>query len=315
MLKLSNLIHGFFMGAAEILPGISGSTCALIMGIYDEFINLLYQISLTLRYFVKFLFRKNDFKLVKGNFGKINFKFAIPLFLGMILAIASLSHFLIYVLEKHPNYIYGFFFGLGIFSITIPYKEMKEKNFKNFVIIIISFLIAFTVFGFKADKIESAPSYPLLFISGIVGITGTVLPGASGSYLLIITGIYDYIVNTVKELTSLNISLDAILNLTVFALGLLLGFVILVRIIKYALTHFPNKLMALIIGVMLGATRVTYPFVSSVESSNRDYYSPIDNVNEYNLIYVWLSIFAAVVLIFLMNKYSDRRQFRKINGK
>jgi putative membrane protein len=303
------------MGAAEILPGISGSTTALIMGIYDDFINLLYQISITIKLFLEFIIRKASFKEVKESFFKIDFKFGIPIILGMIFAIITLSHALIYLLENNPHYIFAFFFGLGLSSVTIPYKEMKTKSLKNLIIVIVSFVIAFMIFGLKAEKIDGSPSYLILFLSGIVGVTGTILPGASGSYLLIITGVYDYVVKTIKDFSTLNISVEPFVHLSIFTLGLLVGFIVLVRLVKAGLKNHHDEIMAMIIGVMLGALRVTYPFVSNPEDQGKDYYTPFSTHDEYSVLLVWLSFFSSVAIIFLMNQYSDRNQFEKVGGK
>src|SRR5690606_12904632 len=143
--SLVTLFQGFVMGIAEIIPGVSGSTMALIMGIYDDFIFLLDQISQFIKYILKFILRRVSVVEVKKSFLAINFKFGIVLGLGMVLTLAVLSNVITFLLEGYTQYVFAFFFGLVLVSIKIPWKQMSKKGLREFPILFITFVLAFII--------------------------------------------------------------------------------------------------------------------------------------------------------------------------
>src|SRR5690606_25844130 len=140
MFKLKTILQGFVMGVAEIIPGVSGSTLALAMGIYDEFINLLFSVSEFIKSLFKFITRKISFADLKQSFFNIQFVFGFYLVFGMAIAIALLAGVLSGLLESNRYEVYAFFFGLVLTSIYLPYKEVGGFRLKEILVTVVTFV-------------------------------------------------------------------------------------------------------------------------------------------------------------------------------
>jgi putative membrane protein len=254
---------GFLMGIAEIVPGVSGSTLALIVGIYRDFISLLYQISNVVKEFVSLLLFKSDFQKFTKVFKKINFRFAIILFLGMLSAILLFSNVIDYLLIEHRNYVMAFFFGLVLASITIPWGEIKKKTGKEISIVIVTTILFFLILSIRPQVFAEAPHPLYFFLGGALGICAMVLPGVSGSFIFLMLGLYEYIVTFISNLTKLEVSYSEIIRLVSLALGIFFGFTIFVRVLKYGLKKHSSIIFAFLTGLMIASLRVLWPFDNS----------------------------------------------------
>lgn len=258
------------MGIAEILPGVSGSTFALIMGIYDDFINLLHSVSDIVKELLKLILGKSTKDKLISKIKDIDFKFGALLVFGMLISIGVLSNVIEKLLHDYPQEVSAFFFGLVLASVSIPWKEMKERKTKQIAIATGVFLATFILLGLKPASFSETPP-PLLFLfGGIVGVSGLILPGISGSFILLLLGLYEFVISIVKGLTRLEIESEELVSLGLFITGLGLGFVGFVRILKKGLENYPNELMAALIGLMLGSLRVLWPFFEVYENTNGD---------------------------------------------
>lgn len=246
MKYLIDAFRGFCMALADSVPGVSGGTVAFILGFYDKFINSL-----------------NN--LISGNkeerIDAIKFlaKLLSGWVIGMILAVLLLSN----VFESHIYAVSSLFLGFIIFAIPVIIKEEKESIKGKYVFIIftiigIAIVAAITYFnpvsGEGANVDISSLNLGLciyVFISAMIAISAMVLPGISGSTLLLIFGLYIPVINAIKELLHLNLSYLPVL--VIFGLGLITGILLIIKLIKKALEKFRPQTIYLIIGLMIGS--------------------------------------------------------------
>ncbi|HEX9804520.1 MAG TPA: DUF368 domain-containing protein [Candidatus Dojkabacteria bacterium] len=307
------VLQGIVMGTAEIIPGVSGSTLALIMGIYDKFIDLLHSISDLVKEFIKLLIGKSTKKEFGQLIRTVDFRFGFSLIFGMGLAIVVLSKVLGFLFEEYPQYLLAFFFGLILASVYFPWKRMEKRGFREVAIIMISFLALFIILGLKPISNDN-PNPLFVFIGGIVGISGMVLPGISGSFILLLIGLYNYIISAIENIASFNFNGKEILNLIIFSTGLATGFITFVRVLKILLTKFNSQLMAFLIGLMLASLRVLWPFLdtdSAEKVEEMRTISPFD-LDAGGLILIILSLLFGLILVigitFIQNKKALRRE-------
>ena len=253
-------VKGFIMGIAEVVPGVSGSTLALVMKIYYDFISFLYQISNFFKEIVLFLTFRSNLKKVKEIFKEINLTFGIFLFLGMFLAILSFSNLMSYLLLDYREFVLAFFFGLVLASVSIPWCQIEKKSFREFSLVIATFVIFFFVLSLNPLSITQVPHPLYFFLGGSVAICAMVLPGISGSFVFLMLGLYEFIVNHISNLTRLEINSSEVLNLFSLFLGIVFGFSIFVRILKYGLRNYSAIIFAILTGIILASLKVLWPF-------------------------------------------------------
>ena len=236
-------IRGVLMGSADIVPGVSGGTIALITGIYGHLIEAISKIKFG---FVRTLL-KGDIKGFKNElFDEIDFKFFIPLILGIGVAFLTLAKVVTYCMETHTALTYSFFLGLIIASAVILFKKLNQINLKNILFAIIGAIL--TYIFVSLNPIAANHSLPIIFISGMIAICAMILPGISGSFLLLLLGQYKYMLDVLHELHFVEI--------IVFVVGALIGILGFSKILNYLLKNHEKVTMAFLIGVMLGSLRV-----------------------------------------------------------
>ncbi len=313
--KLLPMLQGAIMGIGEMIPGVNGSNLAIVMGVYDDFINLLSDCSRLAQEVLFFVLGKSNYKKIKESFFKIKWEFGIKLVIGMILAIALLSNLIHTLRENYPNYVVDFFFGVVLASAFIPWKEIKRPNARHYIIAIVSFAIAFLLLGLKPNAVKD-PSLPFLFLGGVIGITGLILPGISGSFILLVMGIYDYEVDIIKNLTRFEANLKDLQGLVVFVLGLTFGFLVFIRLFKIIFEKYTSELLACFFGIMLASLRVIWPFFESEIDSNGNEVRNIVSPTTYEFIDIIITIILVTVgflMVYLLNKTTvDREQAKHI---
>lgn len=252
------------MGIAEVVPGVSGSTLALVMKIYFDFISFLYQVSNFFKEIILFLTFKSNLKKVKEVFKEIDFVFGIFLFLGMFLAILSFSNLMSYLLLDYREFVLAFFFGLVLASVSIPWGQIKQKGFREFSLVSISFLIFFFVLSLNPISMAEAPHPLYFFLGGSIAICAMVLPGISGSFVFLMLGLYEFIVNHISNLTRLEIASNEVLNLFSLFLGIVFGFSIFVRILRHGLKNHSAIIFAILTGIILASLKVLWPYTQEL---------------------------------------------------
>ncbi len=247
-------LRGLFMGSADIIPGVSGGTIALITGIYERLIHAISRIDFK---FILYLF-KGDFKRFKQSaVQEIDFALFIPLLLGIGIAVLTMSKVISFLLVTYPAATFAFFFGLILASAIFVYKHVDELNLKNIVFLIIGFVFAIIFVGL--NPIQANHSLPIIFISGAIAICAMILPGISGAFMLLLLNQYEYMINVLNHMQFVEI--------ITFCLGALIGILSFSRFLNYLLNHHKSVTMAFLVGLMIGTLRLPYEKIAfSTES-------------------------------------------------
>jgi putative membrane protein len=238
---IDTFFKGILMGISDIIPGVSGGTIAFILGIYERLINAIKNINFDL---VTSLFKKE----FKENLKKVDLGFLIPLGIGMVGAVVLASQFVPYLLDNFPAYTFAFFFGLILGSIKLIHKKSKRFKISRFMLGIIGFLIAFFIAGLKG--LGASHSYYIIFFSGFIAIAAMLLPGVSGSFILLLLGQYKFMLEVLRGLK--------IVYIIVFLTGAVCGLLSFSRLLSYLLKKYHSATIWFLLGLMLGALRVPF---------------------------------------------------------
>ena len=236
--SITTFFKGLLMGVFETIPGISGSTIALFLGIYEKIIkslNLYSPNNLIRIYKAK---KTKRLKLLK----ELNFSFLFFLILGMAVAIFSFSHLISYLFENYPIFLLTFFVGFIFSSTYISGKAHFKKE--NIIIISIGLLLGLALLLLSPQNLLGETPLDII-ISGIVTVTFGLLPGISGSFMLLIIGKYEFILHSVKNLEWSTISL--------FMVGVAIGVIGLVKIIKHFLDNHNSKVLSFFFAFVIGS--------------------------------------------------------------
>lgn len=246
-------LKGVVMGMADLIPGVSGGTIAFITGIYDD---LLTAISKVNGQFIKKLLSKN----YKIALEESSAKFLIILLSGVATSIIAFARLMHYLMEHHAVPTWSLFFGLILASITVLAKNVKKIFGKNLFWIILGGVFAYIVVSLV--PVETPENYGFIFFCGFIAIMAMILPGLSGSFLLLILGKYQFITGAIKSPFSDN----NLIIMAVFAAGAVLGLLLFSRILKYFLTNFHEATMAFLIGVLIGSLKKVWPWKQVLET-------------------------------------------------
>ena len=256
--KLGNLIiiflKGMLMGIADLVPGISGGTIAFITGVYEDLIEALNNINLSI--FDDGLF---------NQFTKKKFDFLSILICGILFSIISFSKLLTHLLINFNIELKSFFLGLILISLIVLYESIDKIrlfNIRYFILLIFSIGISFMIFNMSSFNPKITTFY--LFLCGIICSLAMILPGISGAYILIILGTYEFLINTVSNLF---VDEASIKTIVIFGLGFLVGIIIFSRIIKYLLKSFKKQTFVILIGLIIGSLPKILPIESDNNSS------------------------------------------------
>lgn len=248
-------IRGILMGSADIVPGVSGGTIALITGIYAHLVEAISNIKFG---FVKPLLKADLRGFWTQLLDEIDFKFFIPLILGIGVAFLTLAKVVTYCMDVHTALTYSFFLGLIIASAVILFRKIDKINFKHILCALIGCIL--TYLFVSMNPIAANHSLLVIFLSGMIAICAMILPGISGSFLLLLLGQYKYMLNALHQLHFLEI--------IVFVVGALIGILGFSRILNYLLKNYEELTMAFLIGVMLGSLRVPAVEIVNTVSMN-----------------------------------------------
>lgn len=262
---LITLLQGTALGIAEIIPGVSGSTVALLMGIYDDFINLLYQGTELLKITALFIIRKKTWKDVTRQIGKIPWAFGLVLGIGMVSAVVGLSNVIIRLLVDYPAHLFAFLFGLTVPTMIVVWQQIKERNGKVFLIATLTAAVFLSIFMISGAALKTTNPHPLhLFLGGMVGVSTMVLPGVSGSFMLLVLGLYNFAVGLISDLSQGNITDQALTQLFILLAGMATGFLTTVRVLKLAFEKARDQVMSFILGLLVASWYVLWPFIQVI---------------------------------------------------
>ena len=289
------VLKGMGMGAADVVPGVSGGTIAFIVGIYDELIDSIKSINM---HSLKLLFTGK----ITAFWKAINANFLLSLLFGIAVSILSLAKLMTYLLVNEPVLVWSFFFGLVLASTWFVSKDIKERNWKTILGFIAGAVIAYCIT--IATPAETPTSLLFIFLCGAIAICAMILPGISGSFILVLLGKYFYIMEAVNKLD--------LIVLGVFAFGALLGITSFSRVLSYALKHFRNITLSVLTGFMLGSLNKVWPWKEVVETYT-DTHGEVKPLVENNILpneYLVEGIILMVIgfaLVYVLEKLSSKK--------
>ncbi|HNV30033.1 MAG TPA: DUF368 domain-containing protein [Cyclobacteriaceae bacterium] len=236
-------LKGISMGAADVVPGVSGGTVAFITGIYEELINSLKSIDVeAIRLLTQFQ--------IADFWKKINGSFLITVLGGIVTSLISLARLMTYLLDNHPILIWSFFFGLILVSSPLILRDITKWSLSSVLSFIAGIIIAYLITIISPT--ETPTNYPFIFFCGALAICAMILPGISGAFILLLIGKYEYMITA---LTEMNIPV-----VIVFVLGCFLGLLGFSRFLSWILTHYRFPTLALLGGFMIGSLNKVWPW-------------------------------------------------------
>tara|TARA_B100000683_G_scaffold275619_1_gene326983 strand:+ start:1229 stop:2203 length:975 start_codon:yes stop_codon:yes gene_type:complete len=252
---------GLLMGGADVIPGVSGGTVALIVGIYQRLINAIKLWSPTtvinLLKNISGLWqsgtpRQNLIRALQD----VDFFFVAPLGAGVASAIVVASKIIPKLLQTYPAQMNGFFFGLILMSTWVPYKLLERKGVREWISIAFFLILAFFLVGLQ--DANTPKGLLAIFCAGAIAICAMILPGVSGSYLLKAMGQYEYILTNLHDALALNGG--AMVTIICFLVGIVVGITTFARVLSWLLKNKPALTFSALVGLMLGALRSVWPF-------------------------------------------------------
>ena len=304
-------LKGLAMGAVNKIPGVSGGTVAFITGIYEDLINSIKKINF---HSFKILFTRG----FKDFFEEINGKFLTILFSGVIASFFSVSLILDRLIQDYEIYVFGMFFGMILGSFYVIYYQLEKINLKSFLGLMIG--LSTGLFISFADNIEIANSNLIIFFSGVIAISGMVLPGLSGSYLLLLMGNYTLImvdsVNalyfTLIDIVSFNFEfindperLYLLKVLLLFTIGSVTGLIFLSNILSTLLKKFKTITMSIIVGFIGGSLLAVWPWKKENMNGGNSLFIPdiLSTETLVTLFYIFIGILFVVLLERIASKH------------
>ena len=244
------LWRGCAMGIAEVIPGVSGGTIAFITGIYERLLNSISSISPE-------LFRV----LIKDGFKpfaeKLDLMFIIKLVLGMIVGVVIGIVLVTKALESTPTVLWAFFFGLILASVFYMLNQVVSKNIRAWVLFAFTAVLSYLIVNISPATGSEHPLY--IFTCGAIAICALILPGVSGSFMLLILGMYTFIIPKLKSLFE-SFSTEAFIQVTIFAVGCIFGLLAFSKILKYTFNKYRDNVIMALSGLMLGSLSKIWPW-------------------------------------------------------
>lgn len=249
--NLGLALRGAAMGMAEVIPGVSGGTIAFITGIYERLINSIKAVGPSLLG----TFKKEG---IKGVWSSIDGNFLLFLILGMFGGVVIGLFGISYLLDNFPPVVWAFFFGLILGSVFYIARQITKWTWKEIVMLLVCAGVAYALTTMLPAT--GSTSYAYIFISGMIAISALVLPGISGSFILLIMGMYTYIVQDTLKAVLSTFALDKIITMVVFAFGCLAGLMSISRILSWTFANYKNITLAALTGFMLGSLNKIWPW-------------------------------------------------------
>ena len=244
-------VKGACMGAADVIPGVSGGTIAFITGIYDQLIESINSINGT----ALKLFFSGKFK----EFWKhINGSFLVSLFCGILVSVLSLAGLMQYLLEHHPIQTWAFFFGLIVASSIFILRGIQGWNMKSAMFPVLGVVLGIVVCTLSPTQTPDALWF--IFLSGAIAICAMILPGISGSFILLILGKYKYIMGAITGLTTGAAVGESLVILCVFAVGAVCGILAFSRLLHWLLARFNKETLMVLAGFIIGSLVKVWPW-------------------------------------------------------
>ena len=274
---------GVFMGIADAMPGISGGTIALLVGIYEELVNTISRLNLHII---------SEFKIRDFNsfWKKINGNFLITLILGISISLISFVKVSASLLENYPLFVWSFFLGLIFATIYVIFKLINKWYLTNFIILFFCIFFSVYISSFTVD-VTNEISLIYIFMSGIIASSAMILPGISGSLVLVILGVYTYMIKSLD-----NLELVVIFT---FIFGSLIGLLSFSKILKYLFKNYRDLTYTIMLGLVIGSIEKAWPW-------NKELAVEISNLNMFFSISLVIFGLIIVLLVERLKKQNDK---------
>ena len=286
------------MGAADVVPGVSGGTIAFISGIYEELITSINNVNLALFKTLK----RDGFK---AAWTQLNGNFLLALFIGIFISLFSLATLVSWLLENEPVLLWSFFFGLVAASVIFVGKEIENWNAIAVVAFVIGAAVAFYIT--KLPPSGNSESLPYLFFSGALAVCAMILPGISGAFILVLLGSYKTILDAVHEK---NVTLIAIVGA-----GAIFGLLSFAKLLKWMFNHYKNVTLAVLTGFILGSLNKIWPWkrvlelrmIGEKEIIIDENVSPFAYDGDNQLLFAVLAAVVGFSLIFILERTASKK--------
>lgn len=243
-------LTGAAMGLADLIPGVSGGTIAFLSGIYEE---LLQSIKIVSGQTLKLLLQGQFTAAIKS----VPWQFLLPLVLGLATALFSLAHIVSWLLANYPIFVWAFFFGLVLASTGVVLKRVVRWDISDIISFAVAAIAAYFIVG--ATPTTTPDNLPFIFVSGAIAISAMILPGISGSFILLLLGQYQNILAAVTQ--------RDFVTLGVFILGCIVGLSLFARVLTWLFSRYHDISIAILAGLMLGSIRKIWPWQEIVANS------------------------------------------------
>ncbi|MEP3479821.1 MAG: DUF368 domain-containing protein [Fuerstiella sp.] len=293
---------GFLMGAADIVPGVSGGTVALILGVYERLVTAISRCDTT-------FFRLLKSKQWKQAADYIDLRFVIALGFGIACGIAALASVMNRLLTDHMSATFAAFSGMILASSLLVGRRIQAWKAEHYGTLLLGILIALWLVTLPALK-SPPDTLWYLFLCGTIGITAMILPGISGAFILLLLNRYHYITDSIKGLPKGEVSFDILLSLGVFSLGCLTGLLAFSRVLRWLLTKYHDITMAMLCGFMLGSLLKLWPFQQEVgfaEKFKHKVFEPVlpEGIHAEVLIAIGLA-FAGFIVVMVLDRIGQK---------
>lgn len=239
-------VSGFLMGSADIVPGVSGGTVALVLGIYSRLVANIRQGARAASLLVRFDLR-HGWRALRF----VEWSFLLPLLIGIGTAVLTLAAGLEHLLETQPVLLAAAFAGLVAGSVVVSLTEIDEHRVATVTLMIVSAIVTFALLGLRTGRFTD-PSLVIVFLGGAVAICAMILPGISGSFILLMIGLYEFILGAVNG--------RSLVTIAVFVAGTVVGLGSFSTLLNWLLRRWQDLVLAVLIGLMLGSLRVLWPW-------------------------------------------------------
>ncbi len=239
---------GLAMGAADVVPGVSGGTIAFISGIYEELVASISNINFSL---LKTL-QKEGFKVA---WKQLNGSFLAALFIGVLISILSLAKTIKYLLENEPILLWSFFFGLVMASIIFIGRQVEKWNYKLLLLAVFGASFGYTITIVSSTSITEI-NYLFLVFAGAIASCAMILPGISGSYILLLMGVYPIVMTAI---TNRDVKI-----ISAIGVGVVLGLLFFSKLLKWLFSKYKNEMLVVLTGIMFGSLNKVWPWKITV---------------------------------------------------
>jgi putative membrane protein len=243
-------LKGLAMGAADVVPGVSGGTIAFISGIYEELLRSISNVNFDL------------FKTLKNEgfnaaWKQLNGSFLLSLFVGIFISVISLAKTIKWLLENEPVLLWSFFFGLVVASIIYIGKQVENWNVKIIILFILGVLFGYVITVIPPTNVGEV-NYLFLIFAGAIASCAMILPGISGSYILLLIGVYPIVMTAITTRDYKIIG--------AIALGVIVGLLSFSKVLKWLFTNYKNQMLIVLTGIMLGSLNKVWPWKETVST-------------------------------------------------